>query len=804
MKYSKKFIELNKDSSSIAGGKGASLGEMLNANIPVPDGFVILSDTFDYFIRETDLVQEIESILSSVNHNIVHTVDAASKAIQGLILSKEMPRDIAEEVLSMFKSMGSEFVAVRSSATAEDGVEHAWAGQLDSFLNTTEETLLLNVKKCWASLFTPRAIFYRFEKDLHRTNISVAVVVQIMINSEKSGIAFSVHPVTENRNQIIIEAGFGLGEAIVSGSITPDAYVIEKSPRKIIDVNVNTQNKALYRKVGGGNEWREFSEEEANKQVLSEREILELSDIIMTLENHYGFPCDIEWAYENETFHIVQSRPITTLKEEVQFDTRGIVPSEYHFCGLWKCNLLVDWFWAKWLVPEYAKMVNLDLNDGGILVINGGNFFVKEAVFDVVRVYAKEIIESNDIERLGVLKEVAAEIYRNAIPETKRLSELDPTAENVRAIAKEGQKIMFPWCFGYLLSEVFDEFLIPAAEKVGIKPEDIPPLVGQLETPLFAAQKELRKIKAQLENSGYWGVLLEDHEKALSLIGKDEVLVNQITKYISDYGWTTVVNLMGENPTLEQVIEQITHLSVEHEFTEVSIPEEISFLIECAKTTAYLRQTGVEYFSIHSRDAMNMYKKAAEKIGITFEKLRDLNLNEIEFAIQGENVSDLVLGRKGDIWIIRSEKDDGEPEVIDDKELNAHLVDKMIPKPEVNEEGLIVGQTGNKGLSTGTVKVITKQSEFNKMEKGDVLVTTMTTPDYVPLMQKANAIVTDIGGLLCHAAIISRELGVPCVIGTKFATQLLKDGDQVEVDANKGRVRLIKTSDHPQGEKLIS
>jgi len=312
--YTKKFNELDKTKSDIAGGKGASLGEMLNAGIPVPDGFVVLSSTFEDFLHKADLIQEIDAILETVDHKAVHSIDHASEKIQGLIKHATMPADIAQQIENDFLQLDSEFVAVRSSATAEDGADHAWAGQLDSFLNTTKETLLEKVQHCWASLFTPRAIFYRFEKGLNTTKISVAVVVQKMVNSEKSGIAFSVHPVTEDRNQIIIEAGLGLGEAIVSGSVTPDAYVVTKEPQKIIDINVSNQTRAMYRKAGGGNERQELGEK-GETQVFTESEILELANIIIIIENHYGFPCDIEWAFEGGEFYIVQSRPITTLSK---------------------------------------------------------------------------------------------------------------------------------------------------------------------------------------------------------------------------------------------------------------------------------------------------------------------------------------------------------------------------------------------------------------------------------------------------------------------------------------------------------
>ncbi len=328
MELLRDFKKINKNDADLAGGKGASLGEMTNAGISVPPGFVILSDAFERFIEETDLNVEIDSILHKVDHKEIHTVDKASEEIQALILEAEMPKDIEVEIKKHFKKLGAEFVAVRSSATAEDSATAAWAGQLDTFLNTTENTLLENVKRCWASLFTPRAIFYRFEKGLHKTKISVAVVVQKMVESEVSGIAFSVHPVTEDRNQLIIEAGYGLGEAIVSGQITPDSYVVEKNSsdgesgrttRRIIDVNISTQERSLIRANkridGERNEWVAISSTIGGRQKLSEKQILELAELVLRIEKHYGFPCDVEWAFAESKFYITQSRPITTLKQ---------------------------------------------------------------------------------------------------------------------------------------------------------------------------------------------------------------------------------------------------------------------------------------------------------------------------------------------------------------------------------------------------------------------------------------------------------------------------------------------------------
>lgn len=253
MTFTKSLTKLSSKDVAVAGGKGALLGELLRADISVPNGFVVLTDAFDKFLDETDLRQEIRAQLNKVDQDKMHTVERASERIQSMILRADMPQEIAQAISKDFSTLGTKYVAVRSSATAEDSDSAAWAGQLETYLNTTQDLLLENVKKCWASLFTPRAIFYRFEKGLGESNVSVAVVVQEMIESEKAGIAFSVHPVTQDKNQMIIEAGFGLGESIVSGAITPDSYIVSKKDNKIIDINIHEQTKALYKKEGGGN-----------------------------------------------------------------------------------------------------------------------------------------------------------------------------------------------------------------------------------------------------------------------------------------------------------------------------------------------------------------------------------------------------------------------------------------------------------------------------------------------------------------------------------------------------------------------
>lgn len=312
MNATKTFKEILKLDFPIAGGKGASLGEMTQAGISVPPGFVVLAGAFDRFLAETDLGVEIETIIKKVNAKNIDSVEEVSTKIRDLILDAEFPKDIAQEVTSEFKKMDVEYVAVRSSATAEDSLVASWAGELESYLNINEKNLLDSVKKCWSSLFNTRAIFYRFEKNFADQKVLVAVVVQKMAQSEISGIAFTVNPVTKDKNQMVIESGWGLGDAIVGGKITPDTYIIDKNGEKIIDKNISKQNIMIV-KGKNGTEETSVAKAKRDKQKLSDKQIMEVAKICTRIEKHYQSPQDIEWAIEKNKIYITQSRPISTL-----------------------------------------------------------------------------------------------------------------------------------------------------------------------------------------------------------------------------------------------------------------------------------------------------------------------------------------------------------------------------------------------------------------------------------------------------------------------------------------------------------
>ncbi|MBU2545494.1 hypothetical protein KKC65_03550 [Patescibacteria group bacterium] len=328
--FTKTFKEISKKDVCIAGGKGASLGEMTQAKIPVPSGFVILVDAFDKFLEETDLVAEIASQIKAMNFQDINSVDKVSNVIRDLIADTPVPENLKKIFIDEFKKLDAKYVAVRSSATAEDGSVASWAGELETYLNTSSTNLVDNIKNCWSSLFTPRALFYAFEKKVitlggqkkirantckklaHCYPVGVAVVVQKMVQSEISGICFTAHPVTQDLNQMVIETGWGLGEAIVGGKITPDTYIIDKTNWIIIDTNISDQEMMIV-KSGSGVKETVVSNKTQSIQKLENKQIIKLAKLCQKIEDHYKHPQDIEFAITDNKIYITQSRPITTL-----------------------------------------------------------------------------------------------------------------------------------------------------------------------------------------------------------------------------------------------------------------------------------------------------------------------------------------------------------------------------------------------------------------------------------------------------------------------------------------------------------
>ena len=337
-KYILWFDEVDKHDIPKVGGKGANLGEMTKNGFPIPFGFVVTSEAYFYFLEKQKIKEAVSDILKQLNANDPNSLHQTSKKIKALILKTAMPEEISEQIRTSYEqiyekeknsrqlldkvkhrfraSYDPPLVAVRSSATAEDLPDASFAGQQETFLNIKGETnLLRKVKECWASLFTERAIFYRTEKKFNHFKVGLAAVVQRMVQSDKSGIMFTVDPITNDKNTIIIEAIYGLGEYIVQGKVTPDQYLVNKKDLSIKQKKIGFQ-ELKFVKDGTSNKEVKLSRKQGEQQKLSLAEIKAIANLGRKIEKHYFFPQDLEWAIEKKDFFIVQSRPITTLQEK--------------------------------------------------------------------------------------------------------------------------------------------------------------------------------------------------------------------------------------------------------------------------------------------------------------------------------------------------------------------------------------------------------------------------------------------------------------------------------------------------------
>lgn len=315
------FADVGRDDVPLVGGKGANLGELTQANIPVPPGFVVSTRAFRHFIQDSGLDQQLRGILFGLDVNDDTQLNERSAAVRHAIEQAEMPAAIQQEIIAAYAALGEGPVAVRSSATAEDLAEASFAGQQATFLNIEGSVNVVEaVQRCWASLFEARAVFYREQAGWGHLDVDLAVPVQQMVQSETSGVMFTVDPISNDHNKIVIEAAFGLGEAVVGGLVSPDHYEVDKRAGEIIERQILVQDRQLVRASDGridpehgANVWQDLAEADGAAVKLSDDAILELSAIGQRIESHYGSPQDIEWGRANGNFYLLQTRPITTV-----------------------------------------------------------------------------------------------------------------------------------------------------------------------------------------------------------------------------------------------------------------------------------------------------------------------------------------------------------------------------------------------------------------------------------------------------------------------------------------------------------
>ena len=437
--FIRRLEELDVSQAPLAGGKGASLGELVHAGVRVPPAFVVMRPAFDAFVEAADPGRKIKGWIAAVGRDQMG-VDAAAAEIAGLLAQAPMPDDVASAVRSAAADLGADRVSVRSSASCEDGTSTAWAGQLDTFINVGPDELLAQVQSCWLSIFRAPALAYGAANGYGAGDFGVAVVVQQMVNSEVAGIGFSVHPVTQEPDLRLIEACWGQGEAIVSGAIDPDQYVVERGAKRIVENRRGVQKMGLFLDENAEEPvWRELGDR-GGQPKLDEQQILAYASILDKIEAHYGHPVDTEWAWAEGGFFVLQTRPITTLaaeyREKMLDEREPWVASVRRPLALLEWSIMTNWLGSAHAGDDLGFHVDrqLAIQDNGHLTTVAISAVEMKAAFQHVR-----DLERNDRQRLvGNLKR-AHEVFDAAGERLKSGEKFSSLGEAIEFLIEVGK-----------------------------------------------------------------------------------------------------------------------------------------------------------------------------------------------------------------------------------------------------------------------------------------------------------------------------------------------------------------------------
>lgn len=803
-----KFFEDVKE-NDLVGGKGASLAKMYKNGFNIPNGYVIEARAFEKFLEENDIKNEIQELINKCNINDENDIEMTSKKINSIISKCDISDELKREVIEGFEKLDCKYVAVRSSATSEDGKNHAWAGQLESFLNVNKNNIIECIKQCWNSIFSPRAIFYRIKNE-DVLDIAVAVVVQKMIPSEVSGVAFSMNPTTNSLDEIVIEGVFGLGEAIVSGKVTPDTYIVHKKDNELISKKIQNQKIKLI-KEDEKNKW--VSVQNGNLPKIDYVKILELSNLVKKIEDFYGFPVDIEWGIENDVVYILQCRPITTVKKNDLLE-------KINKSGYWKFYVSRKFNWFVENTEIYAslekyqkELLGFEIATQNYLCLNGDEYSLDSDFEMLCSKLDSYLRDDNDFfEKFAKIEFDLVEEVKEYLKylENKNLSIL-----NFEELAEEMEKFNDLYIKSFIPGMTRPEdYLINRLEKelenMNFSKNDIEIIFSKISTcpnyfPLSYSEEPLDLLKLALEVKQGKNIdeLLNEHIKKYSWIkGPVDFEDTSFTK--EDY-LARLENLVNDD--IEAKIENISRVRKNNDSEYEKVLNQYSFtsmikkLIKAIRDFIFLRTYTTEYSDhLFYVGRHTLFKEVSERTDIEIEDLIMLDDKEIIDILRNQGImsrktkSMLEDRKKGFamIWI-----DGNVQTVFGDESLELQNEIARNYKVSCDEEKnsnkhIILGNVANRGKVRGVARILTSYQDIYKVEKGDIIVATMTTPDYVSAMEKASGFITDEGGITCHAAILSREFNVPCIVGTVNGTKEIKDGQMIELDAYAGKVYVIK------------
>ncbi|BAY22761.1 phosphoenolpyruvate synthase [Calothrix sp. NIES-2100] len=862
------FQYVDKTKLSFVGGKGANLGELSQIEgIRVPDGFCISTEAFKRIIGETSSINELLDQLSHLKVEDRHKIGELSGEIRSFIEGITIPQDINEEIARHLSRLGEKNAyAVRSSATAEDLPTASFAGQQDTYLNIIgKEAILKHISKCWASLFTERAVIYRLQNGFDHRKVHLSVVVQKMVFPQVAGILFTADPVTSNRKVLSIDASFGLGEAMVRGIVNTDIYKVCNG--KVIDKKISTKKLAIYALKDGGTKEQEIDPEQQNWQALTDEQILQLERIGRTIEAHFGSPQDIEWCLVDDTFYIVQSRPITTLfpipktsdrENHVyvsvghnQMMTDAMKPLGLSFFLLMTHapmhtaggRLFVDVTATLASPVSRETVLNVTLGksdplmkDALTTILERGDFIKSlpddrssgksgkgrsPADFQTLNDYDPAIVAD-----LIQQSQTSTDALKQTI-QTKSGSDLfDFILEDIQQLKKTNADSQ---SFGVLMTgmnasswinEKMNEWLGEKNAADTLSQSAPNNITSEMGLALLDVADAIRPYPEVIE---YLQQVKEDNflGELVKLEGGQEAQ-NAIATFLHKYGMRCVGEIdltrtrWSENPTtlVPMILSNIKNFEPgesERKFEqgqqsalkkEQELLERLKQLpdgeqkSEETKRMIRLIRNFIGYREYPKYGIVNryfVYKQALLKEAEQLVQANVIHEKEDIYYLTFEELREVVCTNKLDYHIISKRKDDYKfyekltpPRIITS---DGEIIAGKYKRENFLDEA-IVGLPVSTGVIEGRARVILNMEDAN-LEDGDILVTSFTDPSWTPLFVSIKGLVTEVGGLMTHGAVIAREYGISAVVGVENATKLIKDGQRIRVNGTEGYVEIL-------------
>ena len=844
-------LPLNDPNSNLetVGGKGASLARLSRAGLPVPDGFHITTDAYRYFVVENGLQDKILSALEQADASVPATLETASATIGSFFAGAEIPADLADAIMAAYRALPSPTpsVAVRSSATAEDLPDASFAGQQESSLNIKgEQELLTAVKKCWTSLWTARAIGYRARHNISSESVALAVVVQILVLAEASGILFTANPVNGDYDQMVINAAWGLGEAIVGGAVTPDSLTVSKPTGRMIRRETAEKQVMTIRTKSGTCE-QPVPDHLKKAPVLNDKQAATLARMGARIEKLYITPMDIEWALSKERFAILQARPITTMKFDESNDSlRGDFVWSNVNVGEAVSDVMTPLNWSIMrvafeeisMLPGYNMLGNIGgrpYNNISVVVstlrLAGRN--VADFVNEYGGGYAKFQKWIEEIS-LPLRKTAIFPVLRNAVRVQfrymKALKEADRfLSDNLRLCShmkarineiKSAQELAEFWVNELAVYGMQAFYMVPASalhfsDCVGKLRRDLIRMVGQddADALLSNVSRESELLASLGPAVGLWKVYRGE-------MSKDD--------YLKHYGHRgphegnlLAPEIIDETRRFEQQLESFSKAPVDvdallekqraasessWERFRTRYPgktKSVEKRIDKAAKAARLREAVRSEFIRVSTVTRACALKAGELTGLgedifflthleIDDLLRNISTDAIRQITKRKEMYERYQSLPAYPTLIRGSFDPFKWASNSNRRGDYFDAHEPSDRKKENITNLITGAPGSGGIVEGHMRRLDKVEDGIELQAGEILVASQTNIGWTPLFPRVAAIVTDVGAPLSHAAIVARELGIPAVVGCSNATMRLKTGDRVRVDGSAGTVEILE------------